>query len=361
MDFIDLTEEGRDKWESFCESSSDAWFWHTVKWLDYCDAYRDSPFKTRDLSFLVTDSSGVLAVCPLCLEERGGPDGALYREIAAAGMGGLTMVPALRDDLGEDRRERLCREIFTRIDGLAAEHRAVRATFRMSPLAAKETDFNWLLKYGCLDSSLHTQVIDLSLPMDALWRAVRKGHKYDTHRGQKHYRTLVFDRDNPDRGAFEQYRLLHHNAAGRITRPLKTFDLMYEWIQAGNGLLCGVEREGRFAGFSYIILYKDGAYYASASDDPDFATEIPISHVIQWSVIQWLKEKGCRYYEIGQQQFGPQLYDVPSDKELSIAFFKRGFGGRTVPAYRGTRYYDRAFLERDMEKRMEHMVGHYRI
>ncbi|MEN6318296.1 MAG: GNAT family N-acetyltransferase [Syntrophaceae bacterium] len=361
MNIVELTENQCDQWEAFCDKSGDAWFWHTVKWLKYCAAYKESTCETRDLSFMVTDDSGILAICPLLIEKRESLDGSPHLEIAAAGSGGMIIVPAMRDDLSDDRREKICKEIFEHIRLLARKNHVVRATFRITPLASQKADFNWLLRYGFIDSSVHTQMIDLSPPLEHLWRALRKGHKYDVHRGERYYQIHVYDQDNPDKNAFEQYRLLHHKAAGRVTRPLKTFEMMYDWIKSGNGMLCGVEKEGRFAGFSYIILYKDGAYYGSASDDPDFETNVPISHVIQWRVIQWLKEKGYRQYEIGQQQFGAQIHDIPSPKELSISFFKRGFGGKTVPAYKGVQYYDQDYMEADFKNNLNKLLSQYQL
>ncbi len=359
MEILDSKEDNYDLWEEFCLKSDDAWFWHTTQWSKYCAAYKESPFKTIDCSFYVVDDSGILAVCPLFLEERQGPDGTPCKEIATAGSSGLMIVPALRDGLTDDRRERILRTAFDRIDSIARENQVARAIFRITPLTERANEFNWLLKYGCLDGSVNTQVIDLSLTPDQLWGALRKGHKYDVNRGKKHFDIHIYDETNADKGIFEMYRLLHHKASGRITRPLATFEMMYDWIQERNGMLCGVSSQGVYTGFSYIILYKDGAYYASASDDPDFITDIPIAHVIQWSVIEWLKEKGYRKYEIGQQQFGPQMHDVPSPKELSISFFKRGFGGLTVPAYRGIRYYDKVFMEHDLNQNLMNLLRHY--
>lgn len=359
MKIIQLKEDYFKSWDKFCLGSNDAWFWHTTQWSKYCAAYKESSFKTIDCCFYVADDSGILAVCPLFVEERQGPEGTPCKEIAPAGSSGLMIVPALSNGLTDDRRERILKTAFDHIDAIAREYGVNRATFRMTPLTGRTNDFNWLLKYGCLDGSVNTQVVDLSIASERLWGALRKGHKYDVNRGRKAFDIHIYDKTNADKGIFDMYRLLHHKAAGRITRPLETFEMMYDWILEGNGMLCGVSIEGVYAGFSYIILYKDGAYYASASDDPDIITDIPIGHVIQWSVIGWLKNKGYRKYEIGQQQFGPQMYDVPSTKELSISFFKRGFGGLTVPMYRGIKYYDRTFMEADLKKNLANLLAQY--
>ncbi len=129
---------------------------------------------------------------------------------------------------------------------------------------------------------------------------------------------------------------MHHKTSGRITRPIITFDMMYKWITNGCGILCGLKYNGNFAGFAFVIIYKKAAYYGSASDDPDIETLVPISHMIQWEIIKWLKENECKYYEIGCQLFSEQYNNKPTEKKISISYFKRGFGGCTIPLFCGS-------------------------
>jgi hypothetical protein len=265
----------------------------------------------------------------------------------------------LANDIEAERRERILKYIYEEVDALAAQHNVSCASFRMTPQALNHLEFNWLLKFGFIDAAVNTQVLDLSLSLEQLWSALRKGHKYDTRRGEKFYEIRIFDRDNPDREAFETYRLLHHKAAGRVTRPLETFEMMYAWLCAGEGIVCGVYKDNQPVGFTYVNTFKTAACYSSASDDPDFQTNVPISHVIQWSVIRWLKEHGYERYEMGIQQFGPLFGDVPSPKDLSISFFKRGFGGRTVPLFRGRKYYRRDLMRSDLEANLNQFLAAY--
>jgi len=333
-------------WDQFCLESESAWFWHTTNWLDYCVEYGKARYNTRNLSFYLSDDVGIVAICPLLAENREG-----LVEFAATGGGNYIAAPAFRNDLKEERLERIQKAVFSEIDRLAQEHKVKRALFRLVALL-NNANYNWLLKQGYWDVSINSQVIDLSLEKNVLWNSVRKGHKYDINRGRKHYKINFFDKYNADKNIFDQYRLLHHKAAGRITRPVETFEMMYRWILAEEGMLCAVSWEDKYIGFSYISLYNKSAYYSSASDDPDFTNAVPISHIIQWSVIEWLKERGYRYYEIGSQQFGPLIYDKPSQKDINISLFKRGFGGKTVPLFRGEKFYDQQYKRSVFDKRV---------
>lgn len=359
MQIINLSKDNNKLWDDFCLRSDSAWFWHTTKWLDYCVSYGSLSHETRNLSYLIKDDSGVLAICPLLLEKKNGPDGNIYFELSTMGSGGYGIGPALRNDLADNRREKIFKMIFEKIDQLAREHGALRASFRDCPLIHNPYSYNMFMKYGYMDNSINTQIIDLTHPLGELWKAIRKGHKYDINRGVKNFEICAYSRGNADKAVFEKYRLLHHKAAGRQTRPRETFDMMFQWLEEGQGLLCGIKKDDRFVGFSYLCLYKEAAFYASASDDPDFETRIPISHVILWKALEWLKKNGYKRYEIGAQQFGPQIYDFPTGKDLDISFFKRGFGGRTVPYFRGVKYYDISFLQKDLGEKMKKYYEDY--
>ncbi|MFA4884228.1 MAG: GNAT family N-acetyltransferase [Candidatus Margulisiibacteriota bacterium] len=352
MQVVPLTENNRTDWDNFCCQSDDAWFWHTIKWLDYCVVYGQENFGTNNLSFLVKDDTGLIAICPLLCEKD------LF---AARGGGRYGALPALANGLSGSRREKVIKYIFEKIDELAGGGSIKKIYFRSSPLAKTTMKFNWLVKLGYLDDSLNTELIQLDRPIDDIWAAVRKGHKYDINRGSKHYKVDFIDRHNADKTIFDQYRLLHHKAAGRVTRPVETFEMMYRWIKDGEGLLCGLSFEGRFVGFSYVCIYKSAAYYASASDDPDFKDDVPISHVIQWETIKYLKNLGFKTYEIGVQQFGPQFNDLPSDKEVSISNFKRGFGGETVTYYRGVKYFDKEYMQKELSTKLNQLTLDYQI
>lgn len=351
-----LTKEKHDEWNNFCLESDDSWFWHTTGFLDYCELYAKQYAETQNLSFMVDDGCKIVAVCPLILEKKISNDENTISEFSLMGCKEYSSSPILINGLTEERREKIFKFIFNEVDQLALKHRVSRATYRDSALAIKPYQYNLFMKYGYLDNSINTQVMDLETPTEHLWTNVRKGHKYDIHRGEKNFKTHVYDKNNADKNIFDQYRLLHHKAAGRVTRPIETFEIMYKWMLDGNGMLCGVSKDEKFIGFSYVIIYKNCAVYFSASDDPDYVSDVPISHIIQWDIIKWLKENGYRHYEMGAQQFSSQIHDILNKKNVDISFFKRGFGGRTVPLFRGEKFYNNEYLKKVYKNRFNQLV-----
>ena len=154
---------------------------------------------------------------------------------------------------------------------------------------------------------------------------------------------------------FPAYRAMHALAAGRVTRPPGTFDLMEAWLATSAGALVRAVKDGTAVGFMYLILHGESAYYASAANHPDYGDD-PVGHVLHAAAIDWLRDCGLRRYELGLQQFGPLPYNLPSGKDLGIARFKRGFGGQTVPLLVREKWYSPLAYQRTTAERTERYV-----
>jgi lipid II:glycine glycyltransferase (peptidoglycan interpeptide bridge formation enzyme) len=133
---------------------------------------------------------------------------------------------------------------------------------------------------------------------------------------------------------------------------------MAEWLASGAGALIGARQGDTWLGFIYLYCYKAGAYYGSACNDYEAAGNLPVSHVLHWTALEYLKARGLTHYELGGQQFGPQLFDFPSEKQLAIAFFKRGFGGGLRPLFIGEKFYSSSLFRRVYGARVERYATH---
>lgn len=347
MKFEFLTPELFQKWDDLCEKSDDAWFWHTSAWLQYSLAYRPD-LSSTDKSFMIFDQDNQpLGICPLFLE-RAQFEG---QEIYEFAFGGWPLPPpAFINGLSTKRKEELSKATYQHIDMLAAEHGVSRSLIRISPLTPNS--FNSLMKYGYLDISLNTQLIDCSAPLETIKKGLRKGHISDLKRALKASKITVVDKTNITEEIFRNYEELHIKASGRRTRPQSTFDMMLAMIRRGNAILVTAQHNNAYVGHSMVIVYKTRAYYASAATDPDYDS-FPLSHAMQWLAIEWLHERGYDLYEIGLQRYGNQIHDTPTAKELQIAHFKRGFGGQTVPLFTGEKFFNSKHCEARLKSRLK--------
>jgi hypothetical protein len=319
------------EWDIIVKESEKSFFWHTSKWLEYTLSYIPDSISR---SFYVEDDKGcIIAVCPLI---QSGNEFVMYWS------------PVIKDRTDNmESYENIYKRIFEHIDMLAKQYDIVRSSMMIYPLS--QPNFNYLTKYGYLDISLATQVIDLH-DTDILG-GMRRGHQSDIKKGMQSLTTEVIDMySNNVILTFAEYHELHTIDAGRETRNQTTWDMQLQWLRTGDAILIGTKHNNKFVGFSYIFLHNKKAYYGSACSQPGI--HLPIGHVLTWKTIQYLREQNFDYYEIGWQQFGNQIYDIPTSKEISISHFKRGFGGITLPLYRGEKYYDKCFLEKIQNERV---------
>ena len=353
MKIISLSDKHYSAWDDFCKDSDDAWFRHTTTWMQY--TLNHSPeLSSESKSFFIADGNRILAILPLIIEQKSGIRGK-SKELSFGGSFGIS--PAISNELSARKRHVMKQKIFEHVDQIALENNVQRMSIRCPVLSANfhKSSFptpNWLLRYGFIDVSLHSQLLDLSQDISVLWQGMRRDLRKNISRDETQLEFEVLDKNNVNTSVFGKYRELHHLASGRVTRPLSTFDLMYEWIQNGHAVLFGAKCFGEFVGFFFVTVYKNGAYNGSSCRHPDYS-HLSIGHYLRWEIAKWLKSNNIIYYEIGIQQFGNLPYDLPSVKEINISNAKRGLGGHIVPLYRGEKYYSQKYYHRIMQNRME--------
>jgi hypothetical protein len=359
MNIVRLDSESLPLWRRFCETEADATFWHSDSFIDYSLNHKPD-LGSQPLSFLVEHDNRTVAICPLVLERYSATS--IFHEHSEFTFGGaFGPLPAITNSVGMNFRQSLVAAVYAEIDSLAKSTGAVRVMLKDMPMRDSylfnlSNPVNPLLKFGYQDASIATQVIDLSATEDDLIKSMRKGHRADIKRSSDLLSVEMFSGQDTPRKIFDEYVKLHALAAGRSTRPQITFDIMYEWITSGRAVLAAASHKGRIVGFTYSFLSGSGAYYASACNATDFR-HIPVAHQSLWGTIKWLKSHGFSRFETGWQQFGPQHIDVPTEKELNIESFKRGFGGDPIPLFQGEKYYDREFYKGVMNQRTEQVAS----
>lgn len=315
-------------WDDFCLYESNAWFWHTTQWLKYTLAYRTDR-QPYNLSFMVMDEDQVVGIVPLIRELVGTNEGTFHYEFSY----GAGPVPApvyskyLIDQvvkcLSYDEIERLARTNFI-----------AYGEFQQSPLMGLVDEFSG---WGYNLTNGHSQILTLDRPFEAIIRQMRKGHAYDVKRGVRDITVNLYDAQDYPYASFVDYRFLHAKANERTCRSAHTFDLQLDWLTQGNAILVEALNELDVPiGFIYIFLYKNGAYFGSACNDPAYR-HLPIGHALQGHAIQWLLAHGYKQYELGLQY---DETEKATDKERAVAHFKHGFGGVTVPVYKWEKFYD---------------------
>lgn len=237
------------------------------------------------------------------------------------------------------------KKVFSLIDTLARENHVSKIKFAIDTLSGD--DHNYLMKYGYLDASILTYIIDLKLD---LLEACRADHRHHIKKilKDKNFQTFIVDQDNLAKKLHGEYVALHHKCSGRITRPLATFDMQFEKIKAGKAFLVGLAYQGKNIAFVYFEYHNGKAIYASAADDPDYC-KLPLYHTLVFKGMEYLKERETYAVDTGQPSCPSAQLDYFMDsKQANIALFKRGFGGHFKENFRGIKYFSKEAFNKDM-------------
>ena len=323
-------------------------------WRKYQIAYSGDAL-LKDISTILLDSTNTpVLICPLYLEEYDGVKQLSYRGEYLT----VLRTPLFSRDISYKQRKKIEKYFFELLDDYAKIYKIKKMCFLIDPLCQifEEERYNFLNKYGFFDCSMQTRMIDLQQSLEELWSKIRKSIKPTINKQYKVYKISVIDSNCDTKILEEKHKVfeeLHHKSAGRITRPLQTFNLQLEMLKNNESFMVELLHKGRTICINYFIHSKYSGYYASSADDPDFKAEVPTSHVLQWEAIKHLKKLGAKYFELDNQYFGEQFFEHPSAKEISISNFKSAFGGKNVPLFRGIKYYDREFFKKEMNTNLE--------
>jgi len=158
-----------------------------------------------------------------------------------------------------------------------------------------------------------------------LRRTLRKSYKSLLNWGRQNLAVEIVDSRNPNRAAFDLYKDLHREVAGRSTRPLGSWGVMFEWISRGSGELILASYEGSLVAGTMVIDGATTAFYASGAYQRDNFDK-PLTHWPLWLAMLHAYERGMTYFDLGEIH----LASAASPKEVNIGYFKRGFATSLV-------------------------------
>jgi len=336
-----LDHHNKSDWDKFCLASDDAWFWHTFNWIQYSLNYYPKA-KPVNHSFFVRENKKDIAICPLFLEQDQN-----QQPVFSFGSGFLP-APCLENNLTPKKRQKIFNYIFNYINILAQKYNTKLIKTRIPPLSPnyfKNICYNNLLEYGYLPCDYNTQIIDLSIGLNRLQKNIRENHRRNIKKYSHEFSLVVFHKKNITEKIFKSYQNMHRLAAGRITRPNKTFQLMLDAIKQGNGSLFAIKSKKNIIGYYLINIYKKNAYYSSAAVRPDY-DEHGVGHVAHWEIIKYLNKNNFHYYEIGWQEYSDTWLEQIDNKRKNISLFKSGFGGFPKTCFQGIKFYHQDYIKK---------------
>lgn len=304
-------------WNQTVDDNPNGSWWHRYEWLDYCLAYKGG----TDFSFAAIFNGKIVALYPL------------IQEGTQLSLGGNPAVPALirRESAPDGIMEmammmgmKLCNVVALR-NGVTTAEMMLPITSQ-GPLPAEATFSEPDRETEAVD--FRTRVIDLRLPVEERWKAVRKSYHQLIRRGRELH--ALFHHTHAvglDHEAFDEYHGLHRTVFGDV-RPVETYEKQRTFLKNGLAhLYVAREKGGQPVGATLWYVYKNLAYYASGVYAQD-----NVAHFMLWDSMHDLAARGVVYAELGWQG------RATDEKGKAIEFLKRGFGGEDwrVPCLRRT-------------------------
>ncbi len=236
---------------------------------------------------------------------------------------------ALRDDINLAEMRILTSAIQSELRLIAQETGASSAVFRTT--AQNDPQGIWsasLLKASASYVSAFRAVCDLSHDDDALFADMRSHHRRQVRKGQGLLTLTSVDQGNPDKPQFDTFRELHAEVAGRVTRPLASWEASFELVANGQGALVMAFIDDLLVGGTLVLDAGETAYYASGAYRRDYFDK-PISHYPLYSCFALARARGRRWFDVGDLKGEG---GVLNEKENHIAEFKAGFTSLLRPS-----------------------------
>ena len=182
--------------------------------------------------------------------------------------------------------------------------------------------YEYFLIKNFIPNNQFSLILDLEQTHEEIKRNYRKSYKSLINKGKKNWEVHIFQEDFK---RWHEFQDLHEQVSGRRTRSKKTWQIQADNLKNKNAIFIYiVDNNEIMVGGAYFDLSKDEANYSVGVYRRDLATQ-PLGHIIQDRAIQHFLKLGIRRYKIGNKPF-PSLSKELSDKDISIAEFKSGFG-----------------------------------
>jgi hypothetical protein len=175
-----------------------------------------------------------------------------------------------------------------------------------------------LLKAGATPAVQVRAESDLAQDDAGLMAGLRKGARQGVRWGQAHLALRRIDALDPDADAFDAFRALHAEVAGRVTRPLESWAATLELIRQGRAELVLCSLDGALMGGTLVMDAGDTAHYATGVYRRDHFDK-PLAHAPLFAAMAGARGRGRRWFDLGD------LTATATDKEAAIAGFKGGF------------------------------------
>lgn len=292
--------------------------------IDYQHAYfRSAGWAMEDISLVLRHDGRPCGLWPLTLGQH--ESGARLSSAGAS-----VQAPMFAAGLSPRTVKKVLTRAITFMQALAAQHGIYHVDVAQdaNPGVGHQGASEWhqlLMATGAEPVIRHDLYADLSPPLADIRASFRKSFRPLINVGLRNWGVSVLDHKLADADTWAEFKQLHLDVAGRSTRGDDTWQHQFEAIAAGDAFLVALRdpQTHRLVGAGFFHCTRDEGLYAVGAYDRTLFDK-PLGHVVQQRAIEVMKERGVRWYRIGERHFS-QDKPPPNDKQVAIAAFKQGF------------------------------------
>ena len=333
--FSDISE---DKWNK--EISNLTGHTHLVNSISikYYTAFKNILNK----SFLLEVEKKTLAAVPLSINKN------LKKNFFGYNFG-FCPSPIYRSDITPSMRRKLIHVIIDEIKKIG-KNKIVDLNFFTHPISTSKyseiTSKNqfYFLSLKPKFNVINTLILELNKKEEVIFDNLSKYHKRNIVRSKKKNLKFNFYNNTSDKKIIKEkfiiFKKLHFKSSGKLTRPNKTWDIMYDQILKNKADLFSISVLNKDISFLYCGKFHDFAWGWSQVNDQRYEKEYMPRHLLEWESILYYKKNLFKYYEIGERFFN-QTNNQITKKEISISEFKEKYGSD---------YYPKAFFKINLDK-----------
>lgn len=213
-----------------------------------------------------------------------------------------------------------------RTEGIMAIRDATPAFYRRG--AGQTEEAGIFAECGFVRRELATMVLNLDDDEDSLWRGLARDARQKVQKAER-LGIKVVEADSEE-GIRRYYAVRQENSrrAGVRCPHLKgILAALPVYIAQGMGKVFLTEHEGRILSGQMLVVFNGYIQLAGiCQSDYAWSQGLPANDLMQWHVIRWGHEQGCRSVD-----WSGYTLDPTTEKERGINVFKSKWGGQVLP------------------------------
>lgn len=289
--------------------------YHLLSKVEYYVAIL-SQYESINLSIVLQENKRTVGLMPLMAHRN------LSNQWILSSNGIEIVEPIFEKNIGNKLKKKFEKKLLETIFDLSNDLKINKCKFVNMELFKLSDWYINLLDIAEETCVTHHLLVDLSLNIEEIKSNFRKSFKHCINQGLREWKVEVHDKISKDK--FDEFRLLHKTVSKKTTRPIESWNIQKKEIDDGLSFLITVSDlnntlvgAGLFNCSKNLGNYESGVYKRELFDKP-------LAHPVQMKAIETLKNKGFQWYELGQKFFKVDK-NPPSEKELSVSYFKEGF------------------------------------